>query len=119
MTLQWLLDNGCELQRPNRLMLLTVFEATNGNPCKDCHCKDTCPAWATMRTPVGRMNFQVNGVVQRCLKCQSPVNKAKAVRRFDAKWGNVTIGAHKSDGTVGLCACGHEVFFANAHPDIR
>lgn len=47
-TLQWLIDNGCELQKPNIEILEGIYEISGGEPCKECNCKRTCPAWAEM-----------------------------------------------------------------------
>lgn len=47
--LQWFFDNGCELQRPDPGMLSAIWALENGDPCRRCNCKDTCPAWPKAR----------------------------------------------------------------------
>lgn len=88
--LNWLLSNGCELAKPDPQMLIAIHALSHGNPCRECNCKDTCPAWKKIasgsQTPV--RHGSGNPV---CPRCHSPVNLEKAKRRG------------------GKCACGQEI----------
>ena len=53
MTLQWFLDNDCELGR----LVIPIHALTNGEPCRGCNCKSTCPAWPKVQhtsKPIGK-----------------------------------------------------------------
>ncbi len=50
-SLNWFLNNGCELQNPDPLMLTMIYSESRGNPCDGCGCKDTCPAWPLINQP--------------------------------------------------------------------
>ena len=43
----WYVVNGCELQSPDIKMFRKVYDISDKDegPCKECNCKDTCPAW--------------------------------------------------------------------------
>lgn len=94
LSLDWFIENGCELQRPAVAMLAMIYTSTHGEPCRGCNCKSTCPAW-----PKVQAGMPLSATVQarradtrpRCHKCQSLLNPVKVQRRG------------------GRCACGQEV----------
>lgn len=49
-TLGWFFANGCELQSPDRSSLEYIYSVTDGEPCTECNCKATCPAWPKVHT---------------------------------------------------------------------
>lgn len=81
-SVMWLIDNGCELAKPSVGVLLGIYDRTNGEPCKDCACKQTCPAYPKLTA------VKSHGL---CSKCRSLLNPVKVARRG------------------GKCACGHQV----------
>lgn len=76
---EWLEQNGCELTRPDPRMLMLVYQMSNGNPCRECNCKSTCPAWKLLQSNAG-IPIRHGSGHPRCPKCQSPVNLDKAKR---------------------------------------
>jgi hypothetical protein len=48
-SINWFLENGCELQKPDKGMLIAIHGMSRGNPCSECNCKDTCPAWQILQ----------------------------------------------------------------------
>lgn len=84
--IDWFVDNGCELTRPNVAIFLAVYASTYSQPCKDCNCKPTCPAY-----PKLSQRMYATPLVSRCPKCNSPLNAVKVLR------------------LNGRCACGQEV----------
>ena len=93
--LSWFFENGCELQRPSPNMLLFVYRQSQGQPCRECNCKDTCPAWPkAKRGPSFFAAVEARAVDtrERCPKCRSLLNPVKVQRRG------------------GKCACGQVVF---------
>jgi len=42
---KWFIENGCKLTKPDPMMLILIHRTQNGDPCKGCNCKHTCPAW--------------------------------------------------------------------------
>ena len=53
-SLNWFVENGCELQRPELSLLAAIFYSQDGRPCDGCNCKNTCPAWLEVRKEEGR-----------------------------------------------------------------
>jgi hypothetical protein len=43
------MQNDCELQKPDPSLLMAIFALSYGDPCSDCNCKNTCPAWAKLQ----------------------------------------------------------------------
>jgi hypothetical protein len=82
--LEWFFENGCELQRPAAGMLSAIYLASYGQPCRECNCKDTCPAWPKVqRGPAFFAAVEARAVDTRprCRKCQSLLNPVKVKRR--------------------------------------
>jgi hypothetical protein len=76
-SVNWFVDNGCELVKPNIEVFFGVYSLSNGQPCRGCNCKDTCPAWPKVNeTPTAS-----NPTGHRCPRCQSPLNMVKVQRR--------------------------------------
>jgi hypothetical protein len=82
-----LINRGCELARPNPIILLGIYEMSGGNPCRECNCKQRCSAWREISATALRAPIRDNQ--QRCAKCNSLLNPVKVQRRG------------------GKCACGH------------
>jgi len=64
-SMAWLAQNGCEL-RTDRILLTGLYLATGGNPCKECTCQDTCPAWKAIKrgphpVPITETNADIAG----------------------------------------------------------
>lgn len=92
-TFDWLVQNGCELQRPSIQLFAAVYAASAGNPCNGCNCKQTCPAWKKIQGEVRVVTSKPKSHPDQpvCPKCQSPLNMKKVERRG------------------GKCACGQGV----------
>lgn len=88
--LGWFVKNGCELTSPSYELFVGVFHATDGDPCRECNCKSTCPAWPRVYTLEAKSIDRVIEI-RRCGQCNSPLNMKKVERRG------------------GLCACGAKV----------
>lgn len=86
MTIDWFIENGCELVHPDIKLLYAIYELENGQPCNGCNCKQTCPAYPKLLS-VNKYDSEL----LRCPKCNSLLNPVKVQRRN------------------GLCACGYRV----------
>lgn len=88
---RWYIQHGCELASPNLALFLEgVYALSGGQPCKECNCKDTCPAWPILQGQAAKATRPVTS--QRlCPKCRSPLNLQKVQRRG------------------GKCACGQPI----------
>lgn len=75
--IQWFVDNGCELTSPSVEMFREVHLVSRGDPCRECNCKDTCPAWPKLNQPIP----VASDVRSRCPKCHSLLNMQKVERR--------------------------------------
>jgi len=75
-TIEFLRENGCELNSPDPRMLELIYTSTGGNPCNGCNCKPTCPAWPKIRA--SRLGSVLPGL---CPKCRSPLNMKKVEKR--------------------------------------
>lgn len=86
----WFIDNGCELVSPSLEIFLGVMRLSNGNPCRECNCKDTCPAWPKIAAEQNVKTPRASSATL-CSQCRSPLNMAKVERRG------------------GRCACGAKI----------
>jgi len=89
----WFEANGCELTRPDIRIFFAVFQMSNGNPCRECNCKSTCPAWAKMQSGASVQPTRHGSGHPLCPKCKSPVNldKAKRLRGGKCVCGQVMV----------------------------
>jgi hypothetical protein len=87
--LMWLAQNGCELG----IMLPGIFAATAGEPCRECNCKPSCPAWAKLceEDKALARSRKLNDGRTHCPRCESPLNMRKVAQRG------------------GKCACGQPI----------
>lgn len=76
----WFIANGCELVRPDVRLFFAVFAMSNGDPCRQCNCKATCPAWRILSTGAARPARHGSGN-PLCPQCRSPLNMAKVAKR--------------------------------------
>ncbi len=53
--LEWYMANGCELCSPSLATFMVVYGLTNGSPCAECNCKDTCEAWKLINHPTAKL----------------------------------------------------------------
>ena len=89
---EWLIDNGCELTKPDIRMFMAIYEMSHGNPCRECNCKSTCPAWKKMQSgsQTPRRHGSGNPV---CPTCSSPMNMEKVRKRGGKCACGAVIGA--------------------------
>ena len=52
--MEWFVENGCELLTPSAAIFAVVYMATQGDPCHECNCKDTCKAWPLVDHPAAK-----------------------------------------------------------------
>jgi hypothetical protein len=96
---QFLMDHGCLIDKQSgHAFFLGLYQAARGEPCRECALRAECPA-INMRASRPR------GLVLFCPKCSSPINRQKAIRRYNSR------SKIESDGAWGLCACGTVVHF--------
>ncbi len=48
-SLQWFLDNDCMLREPDVVVLVGIYQMSNGDPCDGCAMHEECPAYPKLK----------------------------------------------------------------------